>query len=40
MGIAEDQAVGMFLLQNEMLRISWSIGCSTMAFGIVGSLVA
>lgn len=40
MGIAEDQTVGIFLLQNEILRVLWSVGCSTIAFGIVGSLVA
>lgn len=42
MGFVEDQVMGLFfdVTGNEWMRMLWSMVCSTIMFGIVGSVVA
>lgn len=42
MGLVEEQAMGAFFYMtgNQIVRTLWSVGCSTIMFGIIGSLVA
>lgn len=42
MGLVEEQAMGVFfhMTGNQIVRTLWSVGCSTIMFGIIGSLVA
>lgn len=42
MGMVEEQMMGAFfhITANQIIRTLWSAGCSTIVFGIVGSLVA
>lgn len=42
MGQVEEKTMGAFfhMTGNPMIRTLWSVGCSTIVFGIVGSLAA
>lgn len=42
MGLVEEQTMGVFFYMtgNQIVRTLWSVGCSTIVFGIIGSLVA